>query len=93
MTDTGRGISAADQEHVFEAFWRGEHMPDDNVSSTGLGLPLSRQLTRLLGGHVTIARSDPGRGSTFVAWLPARCPHAAGTARMGATILRTSRSP
>lgn len=93
VTDTGRGIAAADHEHVFESFWRGEHTPDDAVGSTGLGLPLSRQLARLLGGDITIARSEPGRGSTFVAWLPVRYPHARNTARMAATILRSSPSP
>ena len=36
---------------------------------TGLGLPISRRLARLLGGDVLVD-SDSGRGATFTLWLP-----------------------
>jgi signal transduction histidine kinase len=74
VTDSGRGITAADQSHVFEAFWQVDQPLTGRSKGTGLGLSVARQLARLLGGDVVIARSELGRGSTFIASLPARYP-------------------
>jgi len=71
VTDSGRGISAEDQQHVFESFWQANQTLTRTAGGTGLGLAVARQLARLLGGDVIIARSDVGRGSTFIASLPA----------------------
>jgi signal transduction histidine kinase len=71
VTDSGRGIAAADQRRVFEAFWRADQTLTSN-QGTGLGLSVARQFARLLGGDVVIARSELGHGSTFIASLPAR---------------------
>jgi signal transduction histidine kinase len=70
VTDSGRGISRADQEHVFEAFWQADQTLTRTSAGTGLGLAVARQLARLLGGDVIIAKSEIGRGSTFIASLP-----------------------
>jgi signal transduction histidine kinase/ActR/RegA family two-component response regulator len=60
VADQGRGIAAADLERIFEPYAgaRGE-----SASSSGLGLPLSRDLTRLMGGELQID-SAPDRGTT-----------------------------
>ena len=74
VTDPGRGIAAADHERVFDAFWRHDPTSDHPADSTGLGLAVARKLARLLGGDVTIVRSEPGRGSTFDLTLPMQTP-------------------
>ncbi len=64
VTDTGCGIAEDDQQHLFEAFTQVENADGRNISGTGLGLNISRQLVEKMGGrfHVT---SQEGWGSTF----------------------------
>jgi signal transduction histidine kinase len=71
VTDTGMGIPPADLERIFEPFQQGGQTSAGRAAGTGLGLTVSRQLARLLGGDVK-ARSKPGEGSTFVLRLPLR---------------------
>ena len=80
VTDSGRGISSADQQHIFESFWQADQTLTREVAGTGLGLAVARQLARLLGGDVVVARSELGHGSTFVASLPPRYVPAPTTA-------------
>jgi signal transduction histidine kinase len=54
--NTGRGIPAAAQAHIFERFHRGG--VGENVPGYGLGLNLARELARLHGGDLRLARSD-----------------------------------
>lgn len=72
VTDTGRGIAVEDHEHIFDAFWQEDHTMTHTAGSTGLGLSVARQLARLLGGDVLLARSKLARGSTFVVSLPSQ---------------------
>lgn len=65
VEDTGPGIAPADQALIFEPFvqagQRGAH-----TEGTGLGLPISRQFARLMGGDITVTSSGiPGEGSRF----------------------------
>jgi signal transduction histidine kinase len=67
-------MSLLDQEHIFEPFWQADPRSTNSSGSTGLGLPVARQLARLLGGDLFLTRSVIGEGSTFVVSLPARYP-------------------
>jgi len=71
VSDTGTGIASEHHDRIFEPFWRVDPSARDR-GGTGLGLSLARQLARFLGGDVVLVASALGRGSTFVASLPAR---------------------
>jgi signal transduction histidine kinase len=71
VTDTGIGISPADHVRIFDEFEQVNAGPrgDSAQRGTGLGLPISRRLARLLGGEITL-QSELGKGATFTVWLP-----------------------
>jgi signal transduction histidine kinase/ActR/RegA family two-component response regulator len=71
VSDTGIGIPAADQDRIFAEFTQVENPLQRHTQGTGLGLPLSRRLARLLGGDVAVD-SELGVGSTFSVTIPAR---------------------
>ncbi|WP_244849549.1 ATP-binding protein [Caballeronia sp. SL2Y3] len=96
VKDTGIGIAPEHQHVVFEEFGQVENRLQQYVKGTGLGLPLCRKLCKLLGGDVSL-ESELGRGSTFIATIPAEygapdSGHAAhGDAR--ATVLVVASNP
>jgi signal transduction histidine kinase/CheY-like chemotaxis protein len=69
--DTGIGIAREDRDVIFEEFTQIPSALQRKVKGTGLGLPLCRKLAGLLGGNVFL-ESQPGRGSSFYARIPAR---------------------
>ena len=69
VADTGIGIPPEHQERVFEEFSQVENPLQRRALGTGLGLPLSRKLAQLLGGHVSLW-SEVGRGSVFSVTVP-----------------------
>ena len=75
VSDTGIGISEAEQALVFEKFRQGTTvLPDGNAmtreyAGTGLGLSIVRELCRLMGGDVVL-ESEVGAGSEFTVVLP-----------------------
>ena len=71
IADSGIGIAEGDLARIFEEFEQVNAGPrgDSIQRGTGLGLPISRRLARLLGGDITV-ESEPGKGSTFTLWIP-----------------------
>jgi signal transduction histidine kinase len=66
IEDEGSGISPGDVERVFDVY---QTKAVEEGQGTGLGLPLSRRLARLLGGELK-AISRPGVGGCFILELP-----------------------
>ncbi|WP_438863021.1 ATP-binding protein [Neptunicella sp.] len=64
IIDTGVGISAVHQEQIFKPFEQIRNAHTQAIGGTGLGLTISRSLTELMGGEITLS-SVPGKGSTF----------------------------
>jgi signal transduction histidine kinase/purine-cytosine permease-like protein/CheY-like chemotaxis protein len=65
VEDTGPGIAPHELEQIFEPFARGEAATAGGpAGGTGLGLTISKMLTDLMGGEMTV-RSDPGQGTLF----------------------------
>lgn len=69
VRDTGPGISAEDQEHVFERFYRIDRSRVRGRGGSGLGLAIVRELMDSMGGSVKVD-STPGEGATFTLRLP-----------------------
>ena len=78
VEDSGPGILEQDIETIFEPFSRGSAGANAGAAGTGLGLPISKMLTHLMGGELTL-RSTPGTGSVFQIRL--RLPRVHGDAR------------
>jgi signal transduction histidine kinase/CheY-like chemotaxis protein len=70
VEDTGIGIPEEHHETIFREFSQIDNPLQERHRGTGLGLPLCRNLTMLLGGRLSL-RSESGKGSTFSVWIPA----------------------
>lgn len=89
VEDTGIGIAADQLPRIFQPFIQAEEGHTRTKGGTGLGLTISRQLARLMGGDLTVTSSE-GNGSCFVLWLPTVTPETGSldsTIRVGAQPL------
>ena len=69
VADSGPGITAADRERIFEKFYRAGDTLTRAQGGSGLGLYISRELARRLGGRLAV-ESEPGAGAVFTLELP-----------------------
>lgn len=70
VSDRGIGISEADQQRIFERFFRADQARSRRTGGTGLGLSIVKHAIQRHGGDVRLW-SKPGKGSTFTIVLPA----------------------
>jgi signal transduction histidine kinase len=76
ITDTGIGISAADQPHVFDRFYRADQSRQQHhteTSGTGLGLAIAKWITTAHGGTISLSSTE-GKGTTITVTLPRSSP-------------------
>lgn len=69
VSDTGIGISKADQEKVFDKFFRSEDFRTRQNNGTGLGLYVTMKLARLIHAEIEL-KSELNHGSTFTIFIP-----------------------
>ena len=71
VSDTGIGIPAEDQPHIFDRFYRVDKARSRALGGAGLGLSIARSIVRGHGGSLSVS-SSVGRGSAFTVDLPLR---------------------
>ena len=72
IQDTGIGMTEAQLGRLFEAFSQASAETSRKYGGTGLGLALSREFCRMMGGDIAVT-SEAGAGSTFTVTLPVQC--------------------
>ena len=70
VSDTGIGVAADEQEKIFEPFVQLDRSLTKVREGIGLGLAISRDLARGMGGEITVSSAGTGQGSRFVLTLP-----------------------
>ncbi len=64
VEDSGIGIGADDLQHIFDPYRQADNAVGRAVGGTGLGLTISREISRAMGGDI-VCRSEVGQGSVF----------------------------
>ena len=73
IEDTGIGIPKAEQERLFQRFFRASTATDQAIPGTGLGLAITKAITEAHNGRI-LCRSEPGQGTCFRIEIPIRPP-------------------
>ena len=69
IIDTGIGMSEDQLNNVFEEFTQAESSTSKDYGGTGLGLPISKKMTEMMGGEMDV-KSTKGEGTTFSITIP-----------------------
>ncbi len=69
VIDTGIGMNKKQLDKVFEEFTQAETSTSKKYGGTGLGLPISKKMTEMMGGHIEVS-SEKGKGTTFSIIIP-----------------------
>ncbi|MCI0881318.1 MAG: GAF domain-containing protein [Chloroflexi bacterium] len=85
VSDNGYGISKADQERIFETFFRSRTEENWEVPGTGLGLSLVKRIVSMHGGTISID-SEPGVGTSFTILLPISSDEEIADANQGGVV-------
>jgi PAS domain S-box-containing protein len=94
VEDTGPGMTPAQVARLFTSFGQADASVTRRHGGSGLGLTISHRLAQLLGGSVSLVRTEPGEGSCFRLELPlVPAPGAALVERLGATVGRSRARP
>jgi heavy metal sensor kinase len=72
VTDTGIGLSEAEQAQIFTRFYRAAQARSQSGGGAGLGLCIAQSIAEAHGGKIQV-HSSPGQGSTFTVVLPVEC--------------------
>ncbi len=78
VSDTGIGMTPEQMGRLFQSFSQADDSISKNYGGTGLGLALSREFCRMMGGDITVA-STAGEGTTFTVMLPLKVEKPATT--------------
>ncbi|MCW5828718.1 MAG: HAMP domain-containing protein [Deltaproteobacteria bacterium] len=85
VKDTGIGIAPADLGKIFDRFYRADKARTRREGGSGLGLSIVRWITEAHGGRIEV-ESEPGRGSSFMVFLPFRKPVPGGSPPLPGTM-------
>ena len=69
VTDNGVGIPPEDLPNIFDRFYQANNLEKAKAGGTGIGLALSKELVKAMGGEISV-ESEVGKGTTFVVRLP-----------------------
>jgi signal transduction histidine kinase/CheY-like chemotaxis protein len=92
VADTGIGMTPEQLARIFDQFSQAESATARRYGGTGLGLTITRELCRRMGGDVTVT-SELGKGSTFVVRLPAEADQEHGARAHPASERQGDASP
>lgn len=77
VVDSGQGMETEEQKHIFDRFYQGHAKSYEKISSTGIGLGLTKDFVELHGGRISV-ESAIGSGSTFHVTMPTNTKNVTG---------------